>query len=89
MPKIDVAAMDPVPMEKPMGMGETAVTTAEPIVRKIVLTAESRALPAGQVASLADLKKSLRQQSLQWNKPDVMRGLSERQISVEIVKRSF
>ena len=56
---------------------------------KIVLIAESRPIPAGQIATLADLKKTLRLQKMDWNRPDSLRSLSDRQISVEIVKRSF
>ena len=80
----------PMPMESPMSAAEAApMVVAEPVVRKIILTGESRALSAGQVASLADLKKSLRQQTFQWNRSEAFRGLNQRQISVELVKRSF
>ncbi len=90
-PKIDMAVMStPMPMDLPMNIAENVpAAPAEPIARKIVMTAEPKALPLGQVSSLADLKKSLRQQSIQWNRPDAMRGLTSKQISVEIVKRSF
>jgi hypothetical protein len=89
-PKIEMATMNtPMAVETMKTPMESTAAPAEPVVRKITLVAESRSLSAGQVASLADLKKSLRQQSLQWNRPEAMRGLNGRQINVELVKRSF
>ena len=90
-PKIDMAVMStPMPMEIATNPAEPVPpAAAEPVARKIILTAEPKSLPVGQISSLADLKKSLRQQSIQWNRPDAMRGLTSKQISVEIVKRSF
>jgi hypothetical protein len=89
-PKIDMAVMStPIPMETPLAAAEPSPPAVEPASRKITLTAEARALPAGQIASLADLKKTLKQQSQPWNRQDAARGLYGRQFSVGIVKRSF
>jgi hypothetical protein len=63
-------------------------TIKSPSVSRIQLSASSEA-PSEQVASLAGLKQALKQQSLSWNVGDLRQSMRDKQIHIDLIKRSF
>jgi hypothetical protein len=68
---------------------ETAASarTSQPI--RIVLTARSQMVDAGQIATLADLKRSLRQRSAFRLPSGSLAAARDRQIRLDVIKGSF
>lgn len=62
---------------------------AAPAITRIQLTAAARTINAGQVASLADLKRSLRQQSSEWNLPELRTGSDRKTIRIDVLRGRF
>ena len=60
-----------------------------PTAYKIQLSASGTEIPGGQTVTLAGLKQSLKQQSLGWNVNEVRQSLRDKQIRIDLLKRSF
>jgi len=60
-----------------------------PAITRIQLAASSRTLNAGQIASLADLKRSLRQQNGAWNLPEMRQDGGRKAIRIDVFKGRF
>jgi hypothetical protein len=76
-------------IKTPMITGADMETTSRsPSVSRIPFSASS-GIPSEQAASLAGLKQALKQQSLGWNVGELRQSLRDKQIRIDLIKRSF
>ncbi len=60
-----------------------------PTVCRIQLSASGPEIPGGQTATLAGLKQALKQQSMRWNVNELRQSMRDKQIRIDLIKRSF
>lgn len=72
-----------------VGPAEVESPVRAPTVSRIQISASSTEIPSDQTVTLAGLKQALRQQSMGWNMGEARQNLKDKQIRIDLLKRSF